>query len=63
MNTGLISTRYATALLKYSIELDQQKEVYSALKFFLKVCGNVPELREALQWEPKLQKQHLLVTK
>ena len=49
MNTGLISTRYATALLKYSIELNQQKEVYSALKFFLKVYGNVPELREALQ--------------
>ena len=49
MNTGLISTRYAAALLKYAIELDQQKDVYSALKFLLKVCGNVPELREALQ--------------
>ncbi len=49
MNTGLISTRYATALLKYSIELNQQKEVYAALKFFLKVCGNVPELEQALR--------------
>ena len=33
MNTGLISTRYATALLEYSVESNQQEEVYSALKF------------------------------
>lgn len=48
MNTGLISTRYATALLDFAIELNQQKEVYSALKFFLEVYGNVIELRKAL---------------
>lgn len=48
MNTGLISTRYATALLEHSIELNQQEEVYSALKFFLVVCGDVPELRKSL---------------
>ncbi len=49
MNTGLISTRYATALLKYSVELNQQKEVYAALKFFLKVYRNVPELDRVLR--------------
>ena len=49
MNTGLISTRYATALLEYSVESNQQEAVYSELKFFLKVYGNVPELRQALQ--------------
>lgn len=48
MNTGLISTRYATAMLEYAVELNQQKEVYSALKMFLEVHGNVLELRKAL---------------
>ncbi len=48
MNIGLISTRYATALLDYAVELNQQNEVYSALKIFFEVYGNVPELRKAL---------------
>jgi len=63
MNTGLISTRYATALLKYSVELNQQKEVYSALRFFLKVYGNVLELRKALHTNSitKSEKKNILI--
>jgi F-type H+-transporting ATPase subunit delta len=64
MNTGLISTRYATALLKYSVELNQQKEVYSALRFFLKVYGNVLELRKALHTNSvtKSEKKKIFIT-
>jgi len=64
MNTGLISTRYATALLEYSVESNQQEEVYSALKFFLKVYGNVPELRQALQTHSivKSEKKKIIIS-
>lgn len=49
MNTGPISTRYATALLDYSIEKGEQEEVYARMKFLVAVFLEVPKLRGALQ--------------
>lgn len=48
MNTGLISTRYATALLDYSIASGQEKEVYGRMKTLSEVYLLVPQLRTAL---------------
>lgn len=49
MNTGHISSRYATALLDYSIEMRQQEEVYATMKLLSAVFLEVPELRSAMQ--------------
>lgn len=56
MNTGPISTRYATALLDYAIEKGQQEEVYECMKFLASVFLEVRELKNALQ-DPSLPKQ------
>ena len=37
MNTGHISTRYATALLDYAIEKGQHEEVYAKMKLLAEV--------------------------
>jgi|SRR5690554_2039435 len=49
MNTGPVSTRYATALLDYAIEKDEQEKVYEKMKLLVGVFFEVPELRAALQ--------------
>ncbi len=48
MNTGLISSRYATALLDYAIASDQQDEVYARMKTLSEVFVSVPEFKNAL---------------
>ncbi|MDD4778087.1 MAG: F0F1 ATP synthase subunit delta [Fermentimonas sp.] len=48
MNTGLISTRYATALLDYASALGQEKEVFGRMKTLSEVYLQVPQLRIAL---------------
>ncbi|HBK32278.1 MAG TPA: ATP synthase F1 subunit delta [Porphyromonadaceae bacterium] len=48
MNTGLISTRYATALLDYAIERGEQDKVYEAVKMLSQMFWEVPRFGEAL---------------
>ncbi len=48
MDTGLISTRYATALLDYAMELDQQDEVYEQMKVLSQMFRMVKKLRNTL---------------
>lgn len=48
MNTGLISTRYATALLDFSIGQNQQEQVYSEIKMLLQMYSDMDEFRQAL---------------
>ncbi len=48
MNRGLISTRYATALLDFASVSHQEKEVYEILKTFSEVYMQVPLLRNSL---------------
>lgn len=64
MNTGHISTRYATALLDYAIEKGQQEEVYAKMKLLAEVFLEVPELRLALQdlSIPKKDKANIIRT-
>lgn len=49
MNTGPVSTRYATALLDHAVEKGEQEEVYAKMKLLVAVFMEVPELRRALQ--------------
>lgn len=56
MNTGHISTRYATALLDYAIEMGQREEVYASMKVISQVFFEVPEFRNALQ-DPSILKK------
>ncbi|MDD2246221.1 MAG: F0F1 ATP synthase subunit delta [Proteiniphilum sp.] len=49
MNTGLISTRYATALLDYSQELGQHEEVYEKMHILSSIYLKVPQLRFSIQ--------------
>lgn len=48
MNTGLISSRYATTLLDFSIEKDEQDEVYQKMKILSAVFMYTPLLRRIL---------------
>lgn len=48
MDRGLLSTRYATALLEFSIENDQQEEVYAGMKTLSTVYLQVPKLQSIL---------------
>lgn len=48
MNTGLISTRYATALLDFAVEQNLQERVYSEIKTLLHMYSEVSNFREAL---------------
>jgi len=48
MNTGLISTRYATALLDFAVEQNLQERVYSEIKMLLHMYSEVNNFREAL---------------
>lgn len=48
MNIGTISTRYATALLKYAEEAHDEKSVYDSMCTLIEVYRKVPELRAML---------------
>ena len=48
MDRGLLSTRYATALLEFAIENDQQKEVYDGMKILSAVYLQMPKLHSML---------------
>lgn len=48
MNTGLISTRYAKALLDYAITSGEQQEVYLRMKTLATMFTEQPALRRAL---------------
>lgn len=49
MNSGLISTRYARALLEYAAETGEQEEVYEKMKLLSEIFLEVTELRYAIQ--------------
>ena len=49
MNSGLISTRYARALLEYAAEMGEQEEVYEKMKLLSEIFLEVTELRYAIQ--------------
>lgn len=64
MNAGLISTRYASSLLDYAIELGQQEEVYRSMKTLSEIFVKVPRLGYTLL-NPSLsasEKKKLLTT-
>lgn len=48
MNTGLISTRYAKALLDHATALGEQEEVYAKVKMLASMFIEVPSLKRAL---------------
>lgn len=48
MNIGLISKRYAKALLEYAQEMHQEKNVFSEMKTLEKVLRYVPEFSNAM---------------
>lgn len=49
MNTGLISSRYASSLLQYAVSLQQQEEVYERVKLLSEVFTTMPVLRRAMK--------------
>lgn len=49
MNSGLISTRYARALLDYAAEMGEQEEVYEKMKLLSEIYLEVSDLRYAIQ--------------
>lgn len=64
MNTGLISSRYASALLDYAIGLNQQDEVYTRMKVLSEMFMLIKGLRNSLA-NPSVsvgEKKKLLVT-
>jgi len=61
MNTGLISTRYASALLDFAIESGQEKEVYGRMKTLSEVYLQVPQLRIALANSAISRRNNILV--
>lgn len=64
MNTGLISTRYAKALLEHAIDSGEQQEVYLRMKTLASMFSQQPSLRRALAgtMNTKQQKISLLHT-
>ena len=59
MNTGLISTRYAKALLEYSIESREQQEVYERMQTLAAMFTQQPSLRRALTGTMNTKKQKI----
>jgi F-type H+-transporting ATPase subunit delta len=49
MNSGLVSTRYANALLNFAIESGEQEQVYARMKLLSQLFFEVPELKEIVQ--------------
>lgn len=64
MNVGLISVRYASALLDYAYEKKAQKEVYDEAKLFISVSAEITALQNTLD-NPIMsvsEKKQLIVT-
>lgn len=64
MEIGVISVRYARALLKYSLEVKQEEEVYKDMCFLAESYARVSELKSTMK-NPMLsnnQKESLIVT-
>jgi len=49
MDIGTVSVRYAKALLKYSIELQEEDLVYQEMDLLSKVYLNAPQLRQMIE--------------
>lgn len=49
MNSGLVSTRYATALLEYAISNSEQEAVYEKMKLLSELFLSFPKLQKVLQ--------------
>ena len=64
MNSGLVSTRYANALLDYAIEMGEQEEVYARMKVLSAMFVEVPGLKGALQNPsiPTNEKKDIILT-
>ncbi len=48
MNTGTIASRYAKALLEFSLEMGQEKSVYADMNALMSCLGCVHDLRDRL---------------
>ncbi|MGI6573624.1 MAG: F0F1 ATP synthase subunit delta [Fermentimonas sp.] len=64
MNSGLVSTRYANALLDFAIESGEQERVYAKMKLLADLFFEVPELKEIVQNPsiPAKKKKEIIVT-
>lgn len=64
MDEGIISVRYARALLKGSVQADVEDKVYREMRTLAQSFLNVPQLRPTIDnpMLPKARKQELLAT-
>ena len=64
MNSGLVSTRYANALLDFAIESGEREQVYAKMKLLADLFFEVPELKEILHNPsiPAKKKKEIIVT-
>ncbi len=64
MNTGVISVRYARALLKSVENTDAMEQVYADMRLLAQNYLEVPQLRKSVDnpMLPKDQKENLLIT-
>lgn len=64
MNSGLVSTRYANALLNFAIESGEHEQVYAKMKLLADLFFEVPELKEIVQNPsiPAKMKKEIIVT-
>ena len=64
MNEGLISSRYATALLNFATQNDEEKKVYSEMTFLVQIFKIVKNLQQSLSSPvvSKSKKKKILIT-
>ncbi len=64
MNSGLVSTRYANALLNFAIESGEEEQVYERMKLLANLFLEVPELKETVKNPsiPANDKKKIIVT-
>ena len=60
MNAGVIAQRYATALLKYVKETQNEKLVYDQVCLLVQSIIDVPQFRDALEHNPDLSHENRL---
>lgn len=56
MDLGVISVRYARALLKSAVEMNKEQQVYQEMQTLLKAYIDVPQLRTTID-NPMLEKE------
>ncbi len=54
MNTGLVSSRYAKALLKFAMENGTEKQVYAQVMTLHERLSSLPQLRELIDYPKHL---------